>query len=93
MLYSIWLLGDAALLLASSFLPEDFGQSIVNNGQPLFEIGCYLGWALLLSQTGEYQETRVRRDLSPEHEKVLIGELNAMNEMLLRAGRSISPGR
>jgi hypothetical protein len=56
----------------------------------VLEIGSYLGWAILLSKAGEYQETRVRRDITPEHEKVLIGELNAMNQLLLRAGRSIS---
>jgi hypothetical protein len=93
LLYSVWFLGDSAILLATSFLPMDFGRRFVNDGQSLFEIGCYLAWILLLSETGEYQETRVRRDISPEHERALIGELNAMNELLLRAGRSISRTR
>ncbi len=90
MVFSVWLLGDAALLLASGFLPKNPGAQIINDGLALLEIGCYLGWTLLLSKTGEYQETRVRRDISPEHERVLIGELDAMNALLLRAGRSIA---
>lgn len=90
MIYSIWLLGDAAVLLSSSFLPKTTGRLIVNTALTTLEIGCNLGWALLLSKAGEYQETRVRRDISPELEKALIGELNSMNDLLLRAGRSIS---
>jgi hypothetical protein len=94
MLYSIWFLGDAAILLASSFIADSHdGRRFVNDGGDLLEIGCYIAWTLLLSKAGEYQETRVRRDISPEDEKSLIGELDAMNELLLRAGRSISHSR
>jgi hypothetical protein len=93
LVFSVLLLGDAAVLLASSFLPKDLGRQVVNNGQALLEIGCYIGWALLLSKAGEYQETRVRRDIAPEDEKALIGELDAMNALLLRAGRSMSHTR
>jgi len=93
MLYSIWFLGDAGILLASSLMSSANGVRIINNVLAVFEIACYLGWTLLLSKSGEFQETRVRRELTPEHEKVLIGELNAMNELLLRAGRSISHTR
>jgi hypothetical protein len=92
-LYSTWFLGDAALLLASSFLQGNSGQRIVNNGLAIFEIGSYIGWALLLTKEGEEKQTRVRRDISPEAERALIGELDAMNQMLLRAGRSISGSR
>jgi hypothetical protein len=93
MLYSVWFLGDAALLLLSSFVPRAWGYSMVNDGLALLEIGSYMGWTFLLSKAGEYQETRVRQNISPERESVLIGELNAMNEVLLRAGRSISHSR
>ena len=93
MLYSLWFIGYAALLLAASFLPISNGRRLVNEGTAIIEICCYASWALLLSKAGEYSETRVRRDISPEHEQVLIGELNAMNEMLLRAGRSVSHTR
>jgi hypothetical protein len=93
MLYSVWFLGEAAVLLASSFVPDTYGRRFVNVGMSSIEIACYVGWAFLLSKAGEYQETRVRRDITPEHEKALIGELDAMNELLLRAGRSISHSR
>jgi hypothetical protein len=93
MLYSIWFLGDAAILLLSSFVPEAWGYSMVNGLLAILEISSYIGWALLLSKAGEYQETRVRQHISPEREFALIGELNAMNEVLLRAGRSISHSR
>jgi hypothetical protein len=89
MLYSVWFLGDSALLLSLSFLPES-SLDRVNDGLALFEIASYVGWAGLLSKAGEYQETRVRSHISIERERILIGELNAMNEVLLRAGRSIS---
>lgn len=92
-IYSIWFLGDAAILLASSFLPSGYGLRAVNDGLLVFDIGCYLGWTLLLSKDGEYQEARVRRDISPETEKALIGELDTLNEMLLRAGRSMAGRR
>jgi len=93
MLYSIWFLGDAGILLASSFISSPDGVRIINNVTAVFEVACYLGWTLMLSKSGEFQETRVRRELTPEHERVLIGELNAMNDLLLRAGRSISHTR
>ena len=93
MIYSIWFLGDAAILLASSFLPKATGGRIVNLTQGTLGVFCYLGWALLLSKAGEFQETRVRRAVSAEDEQALIGELDAMNQMLLRAGRSISHSR
>jgi hypothetical protein len=92
MLYSIWFLGDSAVLLIGTFLPRRYVWA-ENNAIALLEIGSYLGWTLLLSRTGEFQETRVRRDVTPADERLLIGELNAMNDMLLRAGRSISHGR
>jgi len=91
-LYTIWFLGDSAFLLTASFLPKGH-EDIMNDGLAVFEIGSYLGWAVLLSKTGEYQETRVRQNISREREQVLIGELTAMNEVLLRAGRSISHSR
>jgi hypothetical protein len=87
-LYSVWFLGDAAILLASSFLPSSYLR-VLTNGSAIFESACYIGWTLLLSKEGEYQVTRVRRDMLPETEKALIGELDAMNAMLLRAGRSV----
>jgi hypothetical protein len=94
MLYSIWFLGDAAILLASSFIADsNDGRRFVNDAGYFLEIGCYIAWTLMLSKAGEYQETRVRRDISLEDEKSLIGELDAMNELLLRAGRSISHSR
>lgn len=88
-LYSIWFLGDSALLLSVSFLPSEYAN-IVNDGLAVLEIGSYIGWAALLSKTGEFQETRIRQHISPERERVLIGELVSMNEVLLRAGRSVS---
>ena len=93
LLYSVWFLIDAAVLLASSFLTPANGRVIVNVTQAFLEIGCYLGWAFLLSPSGEFRETRVRRDLSPDVEQSLIQELDAMNQALLRAGRSISHSR
>jgi hypothetical protein len=90
MLYSAWFLGDAAILLLSSFVPKAWGYSLVNAGLAMLEVSSYIGWAVLLSKTGEYQETRVRQNLSPEREQILIGQLNSMNEVLLRAGRTIS---
>lgn len=92
MLYSIWFLVDAAVLLVASRLPKEY-VSAENKVLALMDIGAYLGWAVLLSRAGELQETRIRREISAEHEQALIGELNAMNEMLLRAGRSISHTR
>jgi hypothetical protein len=89
-LYSVWFMGDAALLLAASFMNQHPGIEIVNTGLAILEIGSYIGWTLLLSKEGEFQETRVRRTISPETEQALIGELDAMNAMLLRAGRSMS---
>ncbi|HEY3836137.1 MAG TPA: hypothetical protein VGL72_06180 [Bryobacteraceae bacterium] len=91
--YSVWFLIDAMVLLASSFLPRASGRVIVNVTQALLEICCYFSWAWLLSRAGEFQETRVRRDIAPDVEESLIQELNAMNQMLLRAGRSISQSR
>ena len=76
-----------------SFVPKAWGYSMVNDGLAMLEISSYIGWAMLLSKAGEYQETRVRQNISPERELVLIGELSAMNEVLLRAGRSISHSR
>jgi hypothetical protein len=90
-LYSVWFLVDAAVLLASSFLPKN-GRAVVNATQPLMEALCYLGWAVLLSKAGEQKETRVR-SMPLDVEESLIQELNAMNQMLLRAGRSISQSR
>ena len=92
MLYSIWFLTDAAILLVASRLPKGY-VSAENKALALLDIGAYLGWALLLSKAGELQETRVRRVISPEDEQALIGELNSMNELLIRAGRSISHTR
>lgn len=92
-LYSVWFVGDAAILLASGFLPMSMGSHVVNTGQPVLEIACYLGWSLFLSKAGEYQQAQVRRDISPEQEQFLIHELDAINEMVLRAGRSISHTR
>jgi hypothetical protein len=93
MLYSIWFLGDAAILLISSYVPETWGYTAVNSSLAVLGIGAYLGWAILLTKAGEVQQTRVRQHISPELERTLIGELDAMNQVLVRAGRSISHSR
>jgi hypothetical protein len=36
---------------------------------------------------------RVRHNISPERERLLIAELDTMNDVLVRAGRSISHSR
>jgi hypothetical protein len=92
MLYSIWFLADSTVLVGSSYVPAGY-VDFVNYGLAVFEFGSYLGWAILLSKAGEYQETRVRQSISPERERSLIGELETMNQLLLRAGRSISHNR
>ncbi len=94
MVYSAWFLGDSAILLVMSFLPNSYAHVNGENAAlAVLEISSYIGWAFLLSRTGEFQETRVRQHISPEREELLIGELNAMNNVLLRAGRSISHNR
>ncbi len=60
MLYSVWFLGDAAILLSSSLTPKAYGMRLVNDGQAILETACYLGWALMLSKAGQSQENRVR---------------------------------
>jgi hypothetical protein len=92
MIYSIWFLGDSAILLVTSFLPSKYNDA-EDAVLAVLEIASYAGWALLLSRSGESQETRVRQNLSPEREQLLIGELSAMNDVLLRAARSISHTR
>jgi hypothetical protein len=92
MIYSLWFLGVSATLLVMSFRPKAYAsaENAVLNG---LEIASYVAWGLLLSKSGEFQETRVRQHLSADRERVLIGELNAMNDVLLRAARSISHPR
>lgn len=92
MIYSALFLGYSAILLVTSYLPSRYAL-IENASVAVLESLCYIAWAVLLSRTGEYQETRVRQKISPEREKLLIGELNAMNDVLMRAGRSISHSR
>lgn len=92
MIYSTLFLGYSAILLVTSYLPSRYADA-ENIAVAALESLCYIGWAFLLSKTGEYQETRVRQHISPEREQLLIGELNAMNDVLMRAGRSISQNR
>jgi hypothetical protein len=92
MIYSTLFLGYSAILIMTSYLPHEYGR-VENIVIASLESACYIGWALLLSKTGEYQETRVRQHVPPEREKLLIGQLNAMNDVLVRAGRSISHHR
>lgn len=48
--WSLWFLGDSAMLTAASLLPA--GRSfVVNDGLALFEIISYAGWTLLLRAT------------------------------------------
>jgi hypothetical protein len=51
-LYTIWFLGNSALLLAASILPPDHAY-LVNNGLAVLEIGSYIGCTFLLSKAGE----------------------------------------
>jgi hypothetical protein len=88
-LYGLWFLGDSAVLLSAGFLSSRY-RHIVNDALSVLEVGSYLGWAVLLSKDGECRESRIHRHISPENEKILIGELVAMNGLLLRAARSIS---
>jgi len=91
MLYSGWFLGDAAILLVMNYVTYSHRNlDIENTALLILQAASYLGWAVLLTRAGEFQETRVRQHLSTEREELLIGELNAMNDLLVRAGRSIS---
>ena len=53
--WSIWFLGDSAMLTAASFLPAGY-SFVVNDGLAIFEITSYIGWALLLSKVGEGEQ-------------------------------------
>lgn len=56
--WSIWFLGDAAMLAAASLLPQGF-SFVVNDGLAILEIASCLGWALLLSEADETSHARV----------------------------------
>jgi len=88
-LYSIWFMADATILLAAAFVQGKQGERVINEALTGVEILCYLGWIFLLSKEGEYRETQVRKPISVETEKALIIELDSLNQMLERAGRSI----
>jgi hypothetical protein len=77
----------------SASLVADSGVLFLNAAMDLSDVCCYLGWTLLLSKTGETQQTRVRSHISPEHAQELLGQLEAINQLLLRAGGSVSHGR
>jgi hypothetical protein len=88
-IFSIYFLSDAAGLLLFSSLSAR-GAHLANSFMTCIQAGCYLAWGLLLSREGERTVTKVRQNLSPERERILIRELDALNETLLRASRSIS---
>jgi hypothetical protein len=88
-IYSIYFLSDAAGLLLFSSLSAR-GAHFANAFMTCVQAGCYLAWGMLLSREGELTVTKVRQNLSPERERILIRELDALNETLLRASRSIS---
>jgi hypothetical protein len=56
--WTIWFLGDSAMLMAATMLPAR-SSLIVNDGLALFEISSYLGWALLCeaSQKHDFPHT------------------------------------
>jgi hypothetical protein len=87
--YSVYFLSSAAgLLLFNSLSPH--AAHFANAFMTCIQAGCYLAWGLLLSREGERTVTKVRQNLSPERERILIGELDALNATLLRASCSIS---
>jgi hypothetical protein len=47
----------------------------------------YMAWTLLLNRKGETHLVQVRRKLDPGIETRLLGELDSLNEILLRAAR------
>lgn len=89
LLCSLWFLIDATYCLLWAVLPSRYSLQL-DNIQIAAQGLMFLSWATLLSQAGQQQPGRVRRNISPEREKALIGELDALNDSLMRAGRSIS---
>jgi hypothetical protein len=53
--WCLWLLGDAVMLTAASFLPAG-GSVVVNDGLALFEVGSYVGWILMLRKSSETRD-------------------------------------
>jgi hypothetical protein len=90
--YSIYFLTDAAAMLLWEVLPKQHA-ALVSYTLAAVQSACFLAWACRLSKAGETRETRVRRNISGEREQALIGELNALNATVLRAGRSIALSR
>lgn len=87
-IYCIWFLGEAFVFLGSSLLS---GASVylVNVSLSVLQVGCCLGWAMMLSREGETRETRIRQRISRQQEESLIHQLGTLNSLLLRVGGSI----
>lgn len=86
MLFSALLLNEAGVLLAEHLTGLRNTISI-DIGMMIFNACCFAAWALLLSPEGKTRIIRIRRGFSASEESRLLGQLDSLNAIGLRASR------
>ena len=69
-----------------SFWPK-LDRNVMNIVAPLLLASCYAYWLLFINRAGEEKPVRIGHSWGPAEQRRLIGQLEAMNEALLRASR------
>jgi hypothetical protein len=75
-----------ALLLAHTYWPNA-NREALSNATSLALAGCCAYWLLLINRAGEITSVRIGHSWGPVEQRRLIGQLEAMNDALLRAAR------
>ena len=86
--YVIYFGSETALLLMRSIWPHDSINGLVSDAINFVQSACLLAWILLITREGEAAPVRLgNRWRGVQVQERMIGQLEAMNAMLLRAAR------
>lgn len=84
--YCVYFLSHTMGLLALN-LTGQLITPLVNAAMGVVTALCFVAWLFLLNARGESKRVVLRLEWSPEDEKQLVGQLSAINSVLLRAAR------
>ena len=84
--FAIFFLSTTTVLLALSYMPY-LSVAIVRDIEVLLHAACFAYWLLLINRAGETTPVRIGHSWGPAEQRRLIGQLEAMNDALLRAAR------
>jgi len=84
--FTVFFSTTTALLLGRTYIPRA-SLWLFSDVATFMLAACYVYWLILINRAGETKRVRIGHSWGPTEQQRLVGQLEAMNQALLRASR------